>query len=306
MLPQTLFVVASALTAVTAGPVRKRCSGSGGTPVISSSPLPGPSTAASATASASASASAPATAGPTLPSTGSQTIPTSTRPLTPWAPPIRRHPTPRPPRANSSTSSSATASRTTPAPRPTRQLPLPPAPSPCSTTSPTWPPGSGSGKSAMTEAAWSGLSDQVLHETDLPLHIVGNALTKYAADVLAPFKAPPGADAALTLDGLAAPRKAIGHHYFDASGVPTFDLFAGAQKLVAKKLNDTAAPAGADRGLLDTGAVAWLRLGDSGSGASRGLASVYRVYTSGGASIACSEANMTISVPYTAQYWFYA
>ncbi|KAK8024592.1 hypothetical protein PG993_012658 [Apiospora rasikravindrae] len=246
MLPQTLFVVASALTAVTAGPVRKR-------------------------------------AAPNSP----------------------------PPRANSSTSSSATASKTTPAPPPTPPPPPPRAPWPCCTTSPPWPPAPAPGlrqavvkPPPMTEAAWSRLADDVLHKTDLPLNIVGNALTKYAADVSAPFQP---SDADLALDGLAGPPlRAIGHHYFDAAGVPTFDLFGTGQKLVAKKLNDTAAPRGADRGLLDTGAVAWLRLGDNGAGGSRGLASVYRVYTSGGASIACAEANTTISVPYTAQYWFYA
>jgi len=160
------------------------------------------------------------------------------------------------------------------------------------------------GASPMSEAAWSALTDDVLYETDLPLNIIGNVLTKYAADAAAPFKA--AGDADLALDGLASPLKAIGHHYFDAAGVPVFDLMAAAgQRLVAKKLNDTAAPAGADRGLLDTGAVAWLRLGDNGAGRSVGLSQVYRVYTSGGASIACSEANTTISVPYTAQYWFY-
>lgn len=168
-------------------------------------------------------------------------------------------------------------------------------------------PGSGSGSAqaqAMSEDAWSSLTDQVLRKTDLPLNIVGNALTKYAADVAAPFK-PTGSDADLTMDGLAAPLRAIGHHYFDAAGVPTFDLFGTSQRLVAKKLNDTAAPAGADRGLLNTGAVAWLKLGDNGAGGSQGLSQVYRVYTSGGVSIACSEANTTMSVPYTAQYWFY-
>lgn len=159
---------------------------------------------------------------------------------------------------------------------------------------------------ALSEDAWARLADDVLRQTDLPLHIVGNALTEYAADVAAPFQAV-GADADLALGGLpAGPRQAVGHHYFDAAGVPTFDLFGTGQKLVARKLNDTAAPAGADRGLLGTGAVAWLRLGDNGAGGSRGgVSQVYRVYTAGGASMACSEANTTISVPYAAQYWFY-
>ncbi|KAK8004790.1 hypothetical protein PG990_010827 [Apiospora arundinis] len=265
MLPQTLLVFASALSAVTAGPVRKRC---GGKPIASSSTVPEASTTASATVSASASASAsaaPAT-GPKLPSTGAGTqLPAAEGQLQHIVVGhgIQNY--------TCKAADSAAASST--------------------------------GALAVLETAWSALADEVLHKTELPLNIVGNALTKYAADVLAPFKS--AGDADLTMDGLSSPLKAIGHHYFDAAGVPTFDLFATGEKLVAKKLNDTAAPSGADKGIMDTGAVAWLRLGDNGAGGSKGLSQVYRVYTSGGASIACSEANTTISVPYTAQYWFY-
>ncbi|KAK8067484.1 hypothetical protein PG996_006596 [Apiospora saccharicola] len=285
MLPQTLFVFATALSSVTAGPVRRRC---GGTPVISSS-SPESSTTASATGSVSASASASPSAtagpaaGPTLPSTGSGTqLPGPSGQLQHI---VVGHGIQNYTCAKAdSTASSATGALAV------------------LYDITALAPGSGSGSSpaqTMSEDAWSSLTDNVLRKTDLPLNIVGNALTKYAADAS-------GSDADLTMDGLSAPLKAIGHHFFDAAGVPTFDLFGTGERLVAKKLNDTAAPAGADKGILDTGAVAWLRLGDNGSGASKGLSQVYRVYTSGGASIACSEANTTISVPYTAQYWFYA
>ncbi|KAK8037779.1 hypothetical protein PG991_001125 [Apiospora marii] len=271
MLPQTLLVFATALSSATAGPVRRRC---GGTPVVSSSNLPESSTTASATESTSASASAtagPAT-GPTLPSTGSGTqLPGPSGQLQHI---VVGHGIQNYTCAKAdSTASSATGALAV------------------LYDITDLAPGSGSGSSpssqaqsqTMSEEAWSSLTDSVLRKTDLPLHIVGNALTKYAADVAAPFQAV-GADADLTMEGLSSPRKAIGHHYFDAAGVPTFDLFGTSQKLVAKKLNDTAAPAGADKGLLDTGAVAWLKLGDNGSGGSQG---------------ACR------SVPYTAQYWFY-
>ncbi|KAK6839201.1 hypothetical protein PG987_005067 [Apiospora arundinis] len=267
MLPQTLLVFASALSAVTAGPVRKRC---GGKPIASSSTVPEASTTASATVSASASASAsaaPAT-GPKLPSTGAGTqLPAAEGQLQHIVVGhgIQNYTC----KAADSAAASSTGALAV------------------LYDITALAPGGSSG--SMSETAWSALADEVLHKTELPLNIVGNALTKYAADVLAPFN----------------PLKAIGHHYFDAAGVPTFDLFATGEKLVAKKLNDTAAPSGADKGIMDTGAVAWLRLGDNGAGGSKGLSQVYRVYTSGGASIACSEANTTISVPYTAQYWFY-
>ncbi|KAK8876797.1 malate dehydrogenase [Apiospora arundinis] len=280
MLPQTLLVFASALSAVTAGPVRKRC---GGKPIASSSTVPEASTTASATVSASASASAsaaPAT-GPKLPSTGAGTqLPAAEGQLQHIVVGhgIQNY--------TCKAADSAAASSTGALAVLYDITALAPG-----------------GSSPMSETAWSALADEVLHKTELPLNIVGNALTKYAADVLAPFKS--AGDADLTMDGLSSPLKAIGHHYFDAAGVPTFDLFATGEKLVAKKLNDTAAPSGADKGIMDTGAVAWLRLGDNGAGGSKGLSQVYRVYTSGGASIACSEANTTISVPYTAQYWFY-
>ncbi|KAK8102175.1 hypothetical protein PG984_015321 [Apiospora sp. TS-2023a] len=294
MLPQTLFVFATVISSVTAGPVRRRTTNKtkcGGTPVISSSSLPESSTTASVTESVSASASPSATAGPatgpTLPSTGSGTqLPGPSGQLQHI---VVGHGIQNYTCAKAdSTASSATGALAV------------------LYDITNLAPGSGSSQAqAMSEDAWSSLTDDVLRKTDLPLNIVGNALTKYAADIAAPFKAS-GSDADLTMDGLSSPLKAIGHHFFDVAGVPTFDLFGTGEKLVAKKLNDTAAPAGADKGILDTGAVAWLRLGDNGSGASKGLSQVYRVYTSGGASIACSEANTTISVPYTAQYWFYA
>ncbi|KAK8099676.1 uncharacterized protein PG998_012917 [Apiospora kogelbergensis] len=288
MLPQTLFVLASALSAVTAGPVRKRC---GGKPDVSSSTVLEASTTASTavsatSASASSSASAAPITGPRLPSTGAGTqLPAASGQLQHIVVGhgIQNYTCARADSAASSSTGALAVLYDITALAP-----------------------GGGGAASMSEAAWAALAGDVLHQTAIPLNIVGNALTKYAADVAAPFAAG-GRDADLAMAGLAAPLKALGRHYFDAAGVPTFDLYGADQMLVAKKLNDTAAPAGADRGILDTGAVAWLRLGDNGAGGSRGgLSTVYRVYTSGGASIACAEANTTISVPYTAQYWFYS
>jgi hypothetical protein len=52
--------------------------------------------------------------------------------------------------------------------------------------------------------------------------------------------------------------------------------------------------------------VQWLQLDDNGTGGSKGVTSVYRVITAGGAAKACSVAGVgTQSVPYTTYYWFF-
>jgi hypothetical protein len=80
---------------------------------------------------------------------------------------------------------------------------------------------------------------------------------------------------------------------------------AGLKASVTKRIN-LAAPNGADKGILNTGAVDWLELGDSGKGLSQGLSIVYRVVTAGGAPQPCSVAGVGLqSVPYTTYYWFY-
>jgi hypothetical protein len=96
----------------------------------------------------------------------------------------------------------------------------------------------------------------------------------------------------------------LGHHYFDASLAPTFDLYNADLFFKGSKLKNVKAPATADPGLLNTGAVDWLQLGDKG--ASVGLTLVYRVVTAGGNGLACDEAGQVFSVPYASQYWFYA
>ncbi|KAI1496331.1 hypothetical protein F5X99DRAFT_75154 [Biscogniauxia marginata] len=166
----------------------------------------------------------------------------------------------------------------------------------------------GSGPDALSSADWAGLTPRVLRTTALPL----NNLTSPDADVSAPFPDP----ADLTVDGLAAPLKFLGRHYFDGANVPTFDLSSGdasstgtgtetmtSELFKGKRDEGVPAPEDADRGLDDTGAVDWLRLSDKGG--SRGISLVYRVLTAGGAPSACIEAGQAQSVPYTAMYWMY-
>lgn len=121
----------------------------------------------------------------------------------------------------------------------------------------------------------------------------------YGAVVADPF--PVGAD--LELGAVKLPF--IGVHYFDGAGVPTFDIAekTGLLAVVAKKDN-VKAPASADKGIIGTGAVDWLRLTDTGAG--KGVAAVFRVVTAGGSAQPCSVSGLGVgSVPYTAQYWFY-
>ncbi|KAF3023549.1 hypothetical protein E8E14_010002 [Neopestalotiopsis sp. 37M] len=143
----------------------------------------------------------------------------------------------------------------------------------------------------------------LLRTTDLPLNLAEplDPDNQYAADVADPWIA----DADVTLDGVDEPLSVLGHHFFDASLTPTFDLYNAADNLLFKggKLSGVKAPADADPGILNTGAVDWLQLGDKG--ASVGLTEVYRVVTAGGGALACAEAGQVFSVPYAAQYWFY-
>lgn len=98
----------------------------------------------------------------------------------------------------------------------------------------------------------------------------------------------------------------LGHHYFDAAGVPTFDL-GSTGLLKAKKLANIAAPATACKGANGggDGAVDWLALTDAPG--SVGLKEVYRVETAGGkAPSSCGGGpERHIEVQYSAQYWFF-
>ena len=86
-----------------------------------------------------------------------------------------------------------------------------------------------------------------------------------------------------------------------------FDLSPSGMAASVLKVGSVSAPEGADKGVLDTGAVAWLRLTESGKGLSKGVNLVYRVMTAGGNGEACGTEGVgeTQSVPYAALYWFY-
>lgn len=94
----------------------------------------------------------------------------------------------------------------------------------------------------------------------------------------------------------------LGHHWFSAAGVPTFDLQAAIPRafLSAKKEASVAAPAGSV-----ANSVPWLYLVDDGRGVSVGLKAVYRVETAGGAAEGtCTEVGV-VTEKYAALYWFY-
>jgi hypothetical protein len=99
----------------------------------------------------------------------------------------------------------------------------------------------------------------------------------------------------------------LGQHFFNAALQPTFDLTAVGARLVAKKLGDVPAPAGACPGPDGAGAVDWLQLQDVGDGQSFGdITYVYRIVTAGGkAPATCANQKGAFEVQYAAEYWFY-
>ncbi|KAL8694032.1 MAG: hypothetical protein Q9218_001270 [Villophora microphyllina] len=105
---------------------------------------------------------------------------------------------------------------------------------------------------------------------------------------------------------LSASIPTLGKHFFDAAGVPTFDL--GTKGLLkAKKIANIAAPATACKGAngKGDGAVDWLALTEAPG--SINLKEVYRVETAGGkAPASCGGGpDHDIQVQYAAQYWFF-
>lgn len=149
-------------------------------------------------------------------------------------------------------------------------------------------------RKSLDHSAWEFLTSQALAHHKVPLNLnpggVGASSTK-------PFPK----DKPLKLEGYGK-FPFIGHHYFDAAGVPVFDFPKTDEVLIAKKLDGIKAPATADVGPEGTGAVDWLYLGDAGG--SIGVTYVYRVYTAGGSSHGC-QAKGTDSTSYTTMYWFY-
>ncbi|KAI9048605.1 hypothetical protein LZ554_007437 [Drepanopeziza brunnea f. sp. 'monogermtubi'] len=116
---------------------------------------------------------------------------------------------------------------------------------------------------------------------------------------------PPGS----ALDvGVAAPLMPIGRHYFDAAGVPVFELSGVNKILYATRAANVPAPEGASPGVggQGHGAVDWLFLiaKQDYVAESVGLAAAYRVVTAGGKAV-CDQAGPQ-QVDYAAEYWFYA
>ena len=167
----------------------------------------------------------------------------------------------------------------------------------------------GTPRTGLSATAFHALTTTALWTQPIPLNLVETAAaapgavlpSKSYVATTSPFQAP----ADLNLGNM-APFKFLGHHYFDANSIPTFDLATVDLRASVGKLGDAMAPADADKGPLKTGAVPWLALNDSGKGLSKGLSYVYRIDTAGGVAEACSTVGDGFaSVPYTAQYWFY-
>ena len=98
----------------------------------------------------------------------------------------------------------------------------------------------------------------------------------------------------------------LGHHFFDAAGVPIFDL-GKVGLLKGKKIGDIIAPTTACKGANGKGhgAVDWLKLTEVPG--SIDLKEAYRVETAGGKPPpSCGGgADHKIQVQYAAQYWFF-
>ena len=94
-------------------------------------------------------------------------------------------------------------------------------------------------------------------------------------------------------------------HYFDAEGVPFFDLTRGGAGSVSVQKNASSpAPPNAAVGLKGEPAVAWLELTKTkGTKSTGGLEEVYRVGTVGGSPPkTCQGMPKTFEVEYVAQY----
>jgi hypothetical protein len=96
----------------------------------------------------------------------------------------------------------------------------------------------------------------------------------------------------------------LGHHFFDSTGTPTFDLYSVNKTLYGRKTSDIKAPAAANKGPAGTGAVDWLQLTAKPGYESNGVSLAYRVVTAGGEPFNCTIAGIMF-VQYAAEYWFY-
>ena len=96
----------------------------------------------------------------------------------------------------------------------------------------------------------------------------------------------------------------LGHHFFDSTGTPVFDLYSVNEILYGKKTGDVQAPAAANKGPAGTGAVDWLQLTAKAGYDSLGLSLAYRVVTAGGKPLNCTVGGI-MTIQYAAEYWFY-
>lgn len=97
---------------------------------------------------------------------------------------------------------------------------------------------------------------------------------------------------------------ALGHHFFDSTGAPVFNLSSVDKILYGAKIADIKAPVTANKGPAGTGAADWLELIAKEGYNSKGLSLVYRVVTAGGEPLNCTVGG-TMTVDYAAEYWFY-
>lgn len=153
----------------------------------------------------------------------------------------------------------------------------------------------GQGLGSLPKDKWASLPSDVLNTGKVPLNLNENGV---GASLTEPFPK----KSSIKVAGMRKELPYLGHHFFNAAGVPTFDLDSANQLLLCKKLDGIKAPASAPAGPEGTGAVDWLYLGDAGG--SIGVSYVYRVMTAGGASHGC-KAKGTDSTSYTTLYWFY-
>ncbi|KAF8852147.1 hypothetical protein BDZ45DRAFT_695315 [Acephala macrosclerotiorum] len=128
-----------------------------------------------------------------------------------------------------------------------------------------------------------------------------NESAVHAIPPVAVFEPLPSGDLALA-EGVFEP---LGHHYFDATGTPTFNLTAVNKILFGNKTGDVKAPSTANKGPFKTGAVDWLQLTKKTTYTSVGVSLAYRVVTAGGNAPANCSSTALISVPYAAEYWFF-
>ncbi|KAI1423756.1 hypothetical protein F5Y12DRAFT_755931 [Xylaria sp. FL1777] len=100
-----------------------------------------------------------------------------------------------------------------------------------------------------------------------------------------------------------------GKHFFKNTTTPFFNLDTERDQIgevPCSKLDSSAAPADAPKGLQGETAVPWLLLG-ANSDATGGLTQVFRVETAGGsAPTTCKGQPASFQVQYAAEYWFFA